>query len=220
MKNRDTRIQRLAENYLWDPSEESFEKLLRSINLSSLAQCKKYMIVGHDDDDIKQFARFSVWKAINEYDPNKGSFLAFAKLVTKRFLITHFKSSINGKNRALNKACRDGITLGRSGSRIAEDQEWADGGFDVPALHNLAYDPAELAQIEDQKRDKIEWLKNNLTTMEYKTIFARCNNKGYIRIIDELGLSYKQIDNAIVRARCKARLFFLGDKRSRLTMGK
>ena len=51
----------------------------------------RYWIPGGDREDVRQEARIGLWIATQGYDPAKGSFRAFAKVVVERRLQTCVK---------------------------------------------------------------------------------------------------------------------------------
>jgi RNA polymerase sigma factor (sigma-70 family) len=66
----------------------------------ALAIARDYWIGGFDREDVAQEARIALWIAAREYDPDKGSFPAFARTVISRHLGQCLKHANRQKRRA------------------------------------------------------------------------------------------------------------------------
>lgn len=199
-QSKDKLINDAVERFLWNPCDETIEAVLSKIKYSHFYQ--SFHVIGMDKEDLRQLTRIGAWVALETYDPNRGSYLNFAKLCARRMII----SAIEGHgsyHRPLNKACKDGIVVGRSGHRFCEDSPWEDGLFDTPEFPLRSYDPEEETDFQDIKEQKIRWIRQNLTQRECRAILCRIDGKSYEEISKRYHTNPKSIDNAIQRARKK-----------------
>jgi RNA polymerase sigma factor (sigma-70 family) len=66
-----------------------------------------YYARGHEPQDLEQEALIALWVAAREYDPARGKFVAFARVVIERRLTDLVRRSNLPANRAFYEADRD-----------------------------------------------------------------------------------------------------------------
>jgi RNA polymerase sigma factor (sigma-70 family) len=66
-----------------------------------------YYLPGQDRDDVRQKALIALWEAARRYDPAKGSFPAFARVVIRNHLIDAIDKANRANHRLLDDAARD-----------------------------------------------------------------------------------------------------------------
>ncbi|MFW5890606.1 MAG: sigma factor, partial [bacterium] len=92
------KVKESDDNDAFDKIYKRMEKYIKSI-------ISKFFISGLGDDDILQECLIALrFKAINDYDENKGPFIRFAKLCIRRHIITELKACKKKKYLALNSA--------------------------------------------------------------------------------------------------------------------
>lgn len=155
-----------------------------------------YFLPGADDVDLVQQARIGVYKAVRDFNPDRGSFEGFAYLCGRREVITAVKAATRRKHEALNGALsldaelpvsRDGGTISYA-DLVAIDWK-SDPLRIVIALEAVAELVTRLGQLTPLEREAVRRIV--MLGESYETAAAR-----------GLGTP-KRIDNALQRARRK-----------------
>lgn len=182
--------------------EQSFAKLKNYLDYYIKLFGKKYRIPGCDSDEIEQECLFALrYKAIEDFDPSRGKFKAFAILCIKRHLFSLIKGNNQQKRKVLNTSIsldedrsEDGDSLSLA-SLIVEDSS--------PAVEQLAKD--ENAQLREKK------LLSRLSPLEQEVYKLYMQQLRYDEIVEGLKkifpkkkCSKKTADNALQRLRSKA----------------
>jgi len=156
---------------------------------------RQYFAPGLTREDIAQEARIGVYKAIVTYDPSRGSSLhTFARLSAERQVITAVKMAQRGKHGPLNDASSLDAPVAEDGASLGE---------------LLPSPPRNLAS-EMTLREELDHLtahlSTELTALEDESLASIVAGESYDAIAERIGVSVKSIDNAIRRARSKARV--------------
>lgn len=159
---------------------------------------KKYSqvirVLGIDFKDMYQDAYVGFTDAINGYDPNKDASLkSFVSLCVQRKIQTALRNASRMKNKVLNES-------------LSLEQTYQDEKD--PLLYTLGdkkEDP--LFKIVDQEDEKnlIEKIKNELSSFEYEVYSLLVAGLDYNEIAIILEKDPKQIDNTIQRIRNKVK---------------
>lgn len=145
----------------------------------------KFYLVGGDNEDLLQEGMIGLFKAVNNYDPNKGAFPSFVKTCVLRQIIGVVKKANDNKNRGLYNY----VEL----SQI----------YDIAQIGGSPLD----VLIEKEGREKIyQTISTKLSSLEKEAFLLFILGYDYDEIATELGKSYKSIDGAIQRARKKLQL--------------
>lgn len=75
----------------------------------ALAIARDWHLPGADRDDVRQEARIALWEACLLYQPDRGPFPPFARLVVKRRLKDRLTAARRGKRAVLTDASREGV---------------------------------------------------------------------------------------------------------------
>jgi len=145
----------------------------------------KFYLVGGDNDDLLQEGMIGLFKAVGNYDPDKGAFPSFVKTCVLRQIISAVKKANDNKNRPLYNY----VEL----SQI----------YDVAQIGGSPLDVI----IQKEGQEKIYQILNTKLSQLEKQAFLLFNvGYNYDEICAELGKSYKSVDGAIQRARKKLQL--------------
>jgi len=178
------------------------EKYIKSVT-------SKFFISGFTDDDIKQECLIALrFKAINDYDENKGPFIKFAKLCIRRHIITELKACKKKKNFALNSA-------------LSLDASYSDGddGSEYTLLDMIPDSPSKdhfkEVSIRERGRFLYHHLARELTELEYRILVYYIKGYNYMEVVHLLRgdklltscddiLDKKAVDNGLCRIKKKA----------------
>lgn len=164
--------------------------------------CRRFTIAGLSNDDIEQECLFALrYKAIDDFNPNRGTFKTFAVLCIKRHLFSIIKGNNQNKKKALN------VSLSIDNPRKCDNS-------DELSLRNIIADDGMFIDelIEKREDDDIRQnkLMEKLSEFE-KEVFVLYRQKyRYDEIVDVLrergrDVDKKSIDNSAQRIRSKAK---------------
>jgi RNA polymerase sporulation-specific sigma factor len=180
--------------------DRAAEQLIRNHTELIRAKANLYFILGADRDDIVQEGMIGIYKAINNYDEDRGaSFRTFADLCVNRQIITAIKAAGRQKHVPLNTSLSldRPIDTDESPKTLGETLS-AGTDTDPEAVFLLG----EMAQVLLSNRDSF------LSEYERFVLGELIGGKSYRDIAREHGKSEKSVDNAIQRIRRKLRSFF------------
>lgn len=114
---------------------------------------RNYWLRGADRDDVRQEARLALWEACQAYDPAKGSFPPFARLVINRKLSSRLKVTMRHHAPATDQAelvaaperqegLLDGLLAALPSLTVLERQALADFLNGVPTTSSKAHENA------------------------------------------------------------------------------
>lgn len=153
----------------------------------------RYFLPGEELDDFLQVAQIALWQAALIYQAHIGSFGGFAKLIIERKLREQVKTGLRHKHRPLNHS-------------ISLSQPLAiDPSLTVAEILPSTDTQPEYHLIDDENiKELLAGLTDSLSPMEW-TIFCQliAGDHTPLSIARALGMSYKQVDNAIQRIRHK-----------------
>lgn len=188
-----------------DNTDEENIRLIKEENDDAAMEylIKKYMgvvkkesrtlyIIGAENEDIVQEGMIGLFKAIRDFDSDKGaSFSTFATLCVRRQLITAVKQSNRKKHSPLNSYVSFYLT---------DDDE----GFLVDELAADKNTEPERMIIGKDSSDKIsEFIDKNLSKYEKSVLTEYLSGSSYEEIAARLLKTPKSIDNAVQRIRKK-----------------
>ena len=145
----------------------------------------KFYLDGGDNEDLLQEGMIGLFKAVGNYDPDKGAFPSFVKTCVLRQIIGVVKKANDNKNRSLSNY----VEL----SQI----------YDLAQIGGTPLD----VLIEKEGREKIHnIIPEKLSPLEKEAFLLFILGYNYDEIGAELNKSYKSVDGAIQRARKKLQL--------------
>lgn len=181
-------------------NDDAMEYLIKKHGYIVKREIRTVFLIGADTDDLVQEGMIGLFKAIRDYEENKGaSFATFATLCVRRQIQTAIKNSNRKKHFPLNSAISL-YTEDESGaiSVIAEKENgmWGDDGSN----------PEDVI-IEREERIKLaEKIRASLSSYEKKTLVLYLGGLSRSEMAQKLGRSEKSIDNALSRIRNKLSL--------------
>lgn len=131
-------------------------------------------------EDAIQEATYALYSAVKNYKSGKSSFSTFAMLCIKRSLFLSFKKT----NR--QKDVPDDLVTSLDAVEIA----------DCNSPEKIFFDRESLKSLTDS-------IKLELSGLEYSVLALFLEGKRYSQIADELGISEKSVNNALIRIRKK-----------------
>ncbi len=156
-------------------------------------EVRTVFLIGAETEDLTQEGMIGLFKAIRDYEPDKGAtFLTFATLCIKN----QIKSAITASNRKKHTPLNSYISI------YGDD---AEEGMNVNQLEASkgSYDPEAIILAREQKFDMMKKIDVKLSNYEKKVIKLYLEGLSYADIAKELGKTEKSIDNALFRIRGK-----------------
>ncbi|HUS49153.1 MAG TPA: sigma factor [Candidatus Paceibacterota bacterium] len=182
-------IQESITRYL-NGDEESFENVLHLFEPIMKAIYRKMKIKGTDIEDYLQECRIDLFICIKKYNPLKGSFVNFGRLVIHNKTITRMNVA-NSQKKGGTKIDR---SLDSDSVKIKDPDIICRNN---PVLKIMKNETAKIVQLEVQKY---------LSPLEFFAFWSKhILNKSYKEIGSDLQISTKDIDNACSRSVCKLR---------------
>ena len=160
----------------------------------AIAISREFYFAGADREDVEQEALAALVLAIRQHDPERSRLPSFAALVIRRRLMSAVTFANRQKHAALNEAL--------AGDVINEDGRLTTR---IELVPDSKADPhAELVRRQDIATI-VDVVRRRLSPLERRALVGLTDGKTYAELELELGVSSKAIDNAVQRARLKAR---------------
>lgn len=160
---------------------------------------KYFLDGGGDKDDLMQTAREAVWDAAKTYDPEKGDLHRHVTNVVDTWLKSHL-SSMNTQNRQ-----KDTYATSMDATLKGKD------GDDDTTVGDTIADKSPSIEDEyignERAKQLMNFINTELAPKEKDAILRFINGQKIPDIASETGVSYKSIENAIMRARNKIRQY-------------
>lgn len=170
---------------------EKYKNLVRK-------KARAMYLIGAETEDLIQEGMIGLFKAIRDYQPERGSsFFSFANLCIDRQMYHAVEASNRQKHQPLN-------------AYVSLSMENGEDGI----LSELVASSAE-AIVLDRENAQImqEKIKKCLSPLENQVLASYLKGNDYIKIAQQLGRSPKSVDNALQRIRAKVRECILGKEK-------
>lgn len=152
-------------------------------------------LIGGDNDDLIQEGMIGLYKAIRDFDPERGaSFHTFADLCISRQLYTAVQASQRQKHQPLNSY----VSLSDSDN---EEQTSSRASYAANNVRNR--NPEELFIARENLEDMEDLIEKKLSRFEREVLRYYLSGMNYSQIADTLGKSSKATDNALQRIKKK-----------------
>lgn len=161
------------------------EELLVRYKNKVLSIARRFFLVGGDTDDLVQEGMCGLYSAMTSFEGNSG-FPAYAYACIKNRILDAVKKSESSKNAALNGS-----------SPISAADSKAD-----------CINPEEMLIDDENECETAQKMQSVLSDLEYKVIRMYVDGATMSEIVSSLRLTYKQADNAIMRAKNKLRALY------------
>lgn len=166
--------------------ENALDILLQRYKPLVKSKVKTYYQAGGDPEDLIQEGMIGLYKAVLGYDSTKRvTFAAFAALCILRQVQTAIKTASRLKHIPLNTS-------------LSLDNET---GEQLPAHRDN--DPEALFLGREALKHIDDYIKTNLSELEYSVFVLHMDGKSHMEIADALGKSAKSVDNTLQRIRRK-----------------
>ena len=152
-------------------------------------------LIGGDNDDLIQEGMIGLYKAIRDFDPERGaSFHTFADLCISRQLYTAVQASQRQKHQPLNSY----VSLSDSDN---EEQTSSRASYAANDVRNR--NPEELFIARENLEDMEDLIEKKLSRFEREVLRYYLSGMNYSQIADTLGKSSKATDIALQRIKKK-----------------
>jgi len=174
--------------------DAAVHELLTRYRVLARTKARSYFLVGSDRDDVVQEGMIGLYKAIRDFQPDRGaSFRTFAELCVTRQIVTAVKGSTRMKHAPLSSAVSlDKPVEGEDGERL---------GDLVAACASL--DPAHNLVSAEQLRALQRHFDEVLSDLEAQVLRHHVEGKSYEQIAAMLQRHVKSVDNALQRIKKK-----------------
>lgn len=167
--------------------ENAGETLLFRYKNKVLSVARRFFLAGGDTEDLVQEGMCGLYSAMLSYHISgggQGGFCGYAHACIKNRILDAVKKSYNVRNSALNESVP-----------YLDDGEGGSGGDS----------PEDALIVSETAKEFAEAMKTKLSALEYKVMKMYIDGATMAEISAALGLTYKQTDNALVRAKNKLR---------------
>ena len=168
---------------------EKYKNLVRK-------KARALYLIGGDNDDLIQEGMIGVFKAIRDYDPEKGaSFSTFADLCINRQIVTAVKAALRYNHSPLNNSMSLSNPFSENGEEGATLED--------TIMSNASEDPEAMLLL----REGLDYIERNggelLSSFEQKVWDLYLKGVSYTEIAKLTNKTPKAVDNAITRAKRK-----------------
>ncbi|MBQ8094530.1 MAG: RNA polymerase sporulation sigma factor SigH [Clostridia bacterium] len=187
----DENVVRLAQS----GDTQATDYLLNKFKPLVTLKCRPYFLIGADRDDINQEGMIGLYKALQEFDPERSAtFSCYAELKIQNQVMSAVRATSRQKHIPLNYYVSLQTPVYEDGNpRTLMDT----------LVEQKNVDPMELL-IGQEDLDSIEQhLLPLLSPLERDVFYAYVEGKSYQEIANSLGRSTKSIDNTIQRLKFK-----------------
>ena len=176
--------------------DDALDALLLRYRSVARARARSYFLVGADHDDVVQEAMIGLYRAIREFDAERGAgFRTFAELCVSRQILTAIRTATRHKHHPLNHY----VSFQRRA--LVGDGEERTLADDLPA--SPFSDPVEQVLCAERIRDLHDHLDAALSDLEVEVLRLHVDGVGYREIAATLQRGAKSVDNALQRIRHK-----------------
>ena len=168
--------------------ERAMEHMLNRYKNFVRSKARSYFLVGADHEDIVQEGMIGLYKAVRDYRQDRdASFRTFAALCIDRQISHAIEASLREKNQPLNSY----VSL--------TDEEWE------AAFSRRKADPEMIVMGEERREEVLRTVRSALSDLEKTVLEYAIAGLDYREIARKLGRTEKSVDNALQRARRKAK---------------
>ena len=177
-----------------EKDDDAIEYMMKKYGGIVKREVRTVYLIGAENEDLMQEGMIGLFKAIRDYEPDKGaSFSTFATLCIRR----QIKTAINNSNRKKH------IPLNNYISIYAENDEY---GYDLE--DNLETDdnnsnPEDMMIAREKSKALREMIEKKLSSFEKKVLSYYLEGLSYQEIAQRLDKTEKSVDNALQRIRRK-----------------
>ena len=153
----------------------------------------KYIMDTNDREDVEQLATIAFWDAIKSYNPEKnGDFRAYAGMIIKRKLTDE-----------LRKDSADKRKVNAEAQSLDEPIDSEEGGAIGDTIPSKSLSPEEYYIGEEGARELMKYMEENFSEREIKVVKLRIKGENMDTMMEETGMSYRQVENTLLRIKNK-----------------
>ena len=154
-------------------------------------------LFGGDTDDLIQEGMIGLFKAIQNYEPDKGTFASFAQICMNNQMYHAIEAAARKKHTPLNRY----VSLSESGDSGAD---YSEGTWGISDLSPDSYKNPEQILIDRESVEQILTdIRGSLSEMELAVLTEYLGGLNYRQIAEKMEKPPKVIDNALQRIRTK-----------------
>ena len=174
----------------------ALDVLLQRYRRFARSKARGYFLAGADSDDIEQEGMIGLYKAVQDYRPERGGgFRAFAELCVTRQVI----SAVKGANRLKHQPMHRYVSI--SGV-VGGESDHERSIEDLLDDHHVV-DPAEEVCRREAMAAMQDTIRHLLSGLEVEVLGLHVEGRSYQEIGESLGRHVKSIDNALQRIKRK-----------------
>ncbi|MDO4617635.1 MAG: sigma-70 family RNA polymerase sigma factor [Lachnospiraceae bacterium] len=168
--------------------EQIVEYLMEKYKPIVKKRARTMFLAGGDHEDLLQEGMMGLFKAILEFDPEKGaSFPTFASLCISRQMLSAIEASQRKKHQPLNSSISFGELEISGGEAVTSSDQ----------------NPESIVLDQERADDLMMEISSVLSPYENRVLKAYLQGLDYIQISEVLGKTPKSVDNALQRIRTK-----------------
>ncbi|MBQ9610630.1 MAG: RNA polymerase sporulation sigma factor SigH [Lachnospiraceae bacterium] len=177
-----------------EKDDDAIEFMMQKYGNIVKREVRTVYIIGAETDDLMQEGMIGLFKAIRDYEADKGTaFSTFATLCIRRQLQTAINNSNRKKHIPLNSYISIYSESSEYGYEIGENIESGDSEAN----------PENMVIAKEQKNAIKKRIESELSSLEKKVLKLYLDGLSYQEIADRLDKSEKSVDNALQRIRKK-----------------
>lgn len=159
------------------------------------AQAASYYLPGADAEDLVQEGMIGLFRAMQDFDPDRGAFAGFAKLCVQRQVISAVKASTRQKHQLLNDFVSFDVRT--DGQHALRD-----------VLPGPQEEEPEALVLQKQRLDEVhQAMETSLSELELEVLLRHISGESYQQIAEALDKPEKSVDNALQRIKNKLASF-------------
>ena len=174
--------------------DDAIEYMMKKYGAIVKREARTFYIIGAETEDLMQEGMIGLFKAIRDYNADKGTvFSTFATLCIRR----QIKTAINNSNRQKH------IPLNSYISIYAENNEYGYELEDNIENENSDSNPENMIIAREQSKALNDLIDKRLSSLEKKVLKYYLDGLSYQEIAQKLDKTEKTVDNALQRIRKK-----------------
>ena len=173
--------------------DDAMDYLVNKYGVIVKREIRTMYLIGAEMEDLSQEGMIGLFKAIRDYESEKGtSFSTFATLCIRRQIQTAISSFNRKKHSPLNTYI----------SIYSENDEYGNS-LDMLEAEKNTSDPEEMIIAKEQKKAMENRIKRELSPLENNVLHLYLEGMSYADIAARLGKTEKTVNNALQRIRNK-----------------
>lgn len=175
---------------------QAVETILNEYKSKVKRLARTYFLMGGDTDDLIQEGMIGLYKALRDYDTDKGNrnFSAFAVMCINRNMQSAIKKARRFKHKPLNES----ISLYKENDNEEELINYI--------VNEEADNPLDIVLRAEQYSQLKDTIEKKLSKLEKSVLKEYLNGFSYIQIAEKLNKSVKAVDNTLQRIKQKLAL--------------